>query len=221
MIRLLLVHEILLMCNILTAALSDEPDIEVVGYATSTEEALDKIQKFKADMVLTSSHLPECGALHLVESISSRVPSTQVLILGITEKRERVLQFVEAGASGYVTKDSTMDDLLNTIRATHHGTAVASPQITAALIERLSDYAQMFSGVESSVIENAALTPREIDVLELLGRNFTNQQIAEQLIIEVGTVKNHVHSILNKLNVNTREEAAAYLTLIRPVPDES
>jgi DNA-binding NarL/FixJ family response regulator len=215
MIRVLLVNEIRLMCNVLTAALDGEPDIQVVGCATSVDEALDKIQISEVDIVLTSTRLPDKGALRLVENMTTTDPSTDVLILGVTEKKERILQFVEAGASGYVTKDSSIDDLVEVIRATHKGKALISPKITAALMERLSEYAQMFADLETGVIEEAGLTPRELDVLELLGKNLTNQEIAEKLVIEVGTVKNHVHSILSKLNVNTRDEAATYLALIK------
>jgi DNA-binding NarL/FixJ family response regulator len=82
-------------------------------------------------------------------------------------------------------------------------------------MERLSDLAHMFSEVENNVTDTTSLTARELEVLELLGKGFTNQQIAEQLVIEIGTVKNHVHSILEKLNVRTRSEAAAYLAFIK------
>jgi two-component system, NarL family, nitrate/nitrite response regulator NarL len=215
MIRVLLVNEIRLMCNILTAALEGEPDIQVIGCATSVPEALKKIQLLDVDIVLTSTRLPNNGALNLVEKLTTADPSTDVLILGVTEKKERILQFVEAGASGYVTKDSSIDDLIETLRATHKGKALVSPKITAALMERLSEYAQMFADLETGVVEEAGLTPRELDVLKLLGKNLTNQEIAETLVIEVGTVKNHVHSILSKLNVNTRDEAATYLALIK------
>jgi len=90
-----------------------------------------------------------------------------------------------------------------------------SPKIAAAMMERLSDLAQMFSDVENSVTDDAGLTPRELEVLELIGEGLTNQQISERLVIEVGTVKNHVHSILEKLNVGSRGEAAAYLAFIK------
>jgi two-component system, NarL family, nitrate/nitrite response regulator NarL len=83
------------------------------------------------------------------------------------------------------------------------------------MIERLSDLAQMFADVENSITDAPGLTPREIEVLELIGEGLTNQQIAERLVIEIGTVKNHVHSILEKLNVSNRGEAAAYLTVIK------
>lgn len=220
MIRVLLVNEIRLMCNVLAAALEDEPDIRVIGCATSVEEALDKVRRLNVDIVLASTRLPEGDPLRLVENITQTDPTTDVLVLGVTEKKERVLPLVEAGASGYVTKDSSVDDLIEAIRAIQEGKAMASPHITAALMERLSKYASMFSDLETGIVDEAGLTPRELDVLELLGKNYTNQQVAEELVIEVGTVKNHVHSILSKLNVSSREEAATYLALIKQSTDQ-
>ena len=83
------------------------------------------------------------------------------------------------------------------------------------MMERLSNLAHLFSDIENSVSDTPGLTTRELEVLELIGKGMTNQQIAEHLVIEVGTVKNHVHSILDKLNVSSRKEAAAYLALIK------
>ena len=83
------------------------------------------------------------------------------------------------------------------------------------MVKRLSDLAQMFSDVENSVTDTAGLTSREHEVLELIGKGHTNQEIADELVIEIGTVKNHVHSILDKLNVDSRGEAAAYLAFIK------
>jgi DNA-binding NarL/FixJ family response regulator len=215
MIHVLLVNEIRLMCNVLTAALEDEPDIKVVGCATSVDEALEKLERQDIDVVLVSTRLPDHGALHLTETITQSQPSADVLVLGVTEKKERVLQYVEAGAVGYVLKDDTVEDMGAAIQAAQEGKAIVSPKIASALIERVSELAGMFAGLETGVIENAGLTPRELEVLELLGQNLTNEEVAERLVIEVGTVKNHVHSILNKLNVSTREEAATYLALIK------
>lgn len=215
MIHVLLVNEIRLMCNVLTAALEDEPDIKVVGCATSVDEALEKLERQDIDVVLVSTRLPDHGALHLTETITQSQPSTDVLVLGVTEKKERVLQYVEAGAVGYVLKDDTVGDMVAAIQAAQEGKAIVSPKIASALMERVSELAGMFAGLETGVIENAGLTPRELEVLELLGQNLTNEEVAERLVIEIGTVKNHVHSILNKLNVSTREEAATYLALIK------
>jgi DNA-binding NarL/FixJ family response regulator len=202
------------MSNVIASALEDEPDIKVVGSATSVEEALEVIALEHVDLLLVSTRLPDQGALRLTEAITEKTLTTDVLVLGVTEKKERVLQYVEAGAIGYVLKDDTVEDMLETIRAAQEGKAFISPKIASALMERVSELAGMFAALETGIIEQADLTSREIEVLELLGQNFTNQEIAERLVIEVGTVKNHVHSILNKLNVNTRDEAAAYLALI-------
>jgi DNA-binding NarL/FixJ family response regulator len=215
MIHVLLVNEIRLMCNVLTAALDDEPDIKVVSCATSLKEALEKLNRVDVDVVLVSTRLPERGALRLTETITNAQPSTNVLVLGVTEKKERVLQYVEAGAVGYILKDDTVEDMVAAIQAAQQGKALVSPKIAGALIERVSELAGMFADLETGIVESAGLTPRELEVLELLGQNFTNQEIAEHLVIEVGTVKNHVHSILDKLNVNTRDEAATYLALIK------
>lgn len=215
MIHVLLVNDIRLMCNVLTAALEDEPDIEVVGCATSVEEALKKLEYQDIDLVLVSTRLPDRGALRLTETVTDAQPATNVLILGVTEKKERVLQYVEAGAIGYVLKDDSVEDLVAAIQAAKQGKALISPKIAGALMERVSQLAGMFASLETGVVENAGLTPRELEVLELLGQNLTNEEIAESLVIEIGTVKNHVHSILNKLNVSSRDEAATYLALIR------
>ena len=215
MIHVLLVNEIRLMSNELAAALEDEPDREVVGCATSVDEALEKLNREDIDIVLASTRLPDRGALRLTETVTEAQPSTDVLVLGVTEKKERVLQYVEAGAVGYILRDDTLDDMIAAIRAAQQGKALVSPKIAGALMERVSELAQMFANLETGVVENANLTSRELEVLELLGQNLTNQEIAEHLVIEVGTVKNHVHSILNKLNVSTRNEAATYLALIK------
>jgi DNA-binding NarL/FixJ family response regulator len=126
-----------------------------------------------------------------------------------------VLRYVEAGATGYVLKNHSLEDLIETVRAVQDGKVFVAPQIAAALMERLSNLARMFSNVESNVTDTTSLTEREIEVLELIGKGLTNQQIAEKLVIELGTVKNHVHNILEKLNVRTRNEAAAYLAFIK------
>ncbi len=214
-VRLLLVNENRLICNVIAAAIEDEADIQVAGSATSVPEALAIMEQQAIDVVLVSTRLPDRGALTLTQAISEIAPETKVLVLGLTEKKERVLRYVEAGAVGYVLKDDSVDDLINSVRAAQAGKALVSPRIAAALMERVSELAQIFAEIETSVTESANLTPREMEVLELLGKNLSNQEIAEQLVIELGTVKNHVHNILEKLNVSSREEAAAYLAIVK------
>lgn len=214
-INILLVNEIRLMGNVIAAALEDEPDIHVVASVTNIDEALKIVEQKAVDVALVSTRLPDQGALKLTQAITELAPSTKVLALGLTEEKKRVLRYVEAGAAGYVLKEDSLDDMIETIRAAEEGEVFVSPKIAAAMMERLSDLAQLFSDVENSVTDDADLTDRELEVLELIGEGLTNQQISERLVIEVGTVKNHVHSILEKLNVSTRGEAAAYLAFIK------
>lgn len=214
-INILLVNEVRLIGNVIMAALEDETDIDIVGCVTTPEEALKIVAEKDVDVVLVSTRLPDQGAIKLTSTITEMAPDTKVLALGLTEEKKRVLRYVEAGASGYVLKDDTLDDLLNTVRAVQDGKVIVSPKIAAAMVERLSDLAQMFSDIEAGVSDMVDLTTRESEILELIGHGLTNQQIADQLVIEIGTVKNHVHSILEKLDVSSRDEAAAYLAFIK------
>lgn len=212
MIRVLLVTQIELIGNVVAAMLEDESDIEVVGCATSVKEALARVGE--CNVILVSPRLPGDGALELTTTIAERYPEVKILAFGLAESKARVLQYVEAGADGYVAKDDSVEDLLRRIRAAHDDRAMVSPAVAAALMARVTKYAQLLSEVESGLHKDAELTPREHEVLELIGDGLTNQEIADRLVIEVGTVKNHVHSILQKLDVNSREDAATYLAFI-------
>ena len=214
-INILLVNEFRLIGNVIVAALEDESDLHVVGCATTPEDALKFVQENDVDVALVSTRLADRGALKLTSAITNFAPDTKVLALGLTEEKKRVLRYVEAGATGYILKDDSLDDLVDTVRAAQDGKVFVSPKIAAAMMKRLSDLAQVFSGVESSITDDVDLTARELEVLELIGKDMTNQEIADQLVIEIGTVKNHVHNILDKLNVNNRGEAAAYLAFIK------
>lgn len=214
-INLLLVNETRLMGNVIAAALEGEPDIHVVACVISMDDALDIVRGEDVDVALVSTRLPDQGALKLTNAITELKPSTKVLALGLTEEKQNVLRYVEAGAAGYVLRDDSLEDLIETVRAAREGKVFVSPQIAAAIMERLSNLARLFSDVENSIADTTELTTRELEVLKLIGEGLTNQQIAEHLVIEVGTVKNHVHNILDKLHVSSRGEAVAYLAFIK------
>lgn len=215
MINCLIVHDIHLICNIISSVLEDEPDICVAGCATGLEEAFEKACSEQIDVVLISTRLPDQGALKLTEKITQTVPFVHVLALGLSERKEDVLQYVEAGAVGYVLKNDSVEDMLAAIRLAHSGQAQVSPEIAVALMSRVSELAQKFSNINPGILDSVNLTPRELEILELLGQNLTNHEISERLSIEIGTVKNHVHNILNKLDVRSREEAALYLAVVK------
>ena len=215
MINILVVHEFPLMCNIISSVLDSEPDINIVECASNVDEAIESVLKNNVNLVLVSTRLPEDGTTRLTQLLVQKAPSVKVVILGITETREGVLEYVESGAAGYVLRESSLDDLLATIRAVNNGQALISPEIAATLIQRVSEFAQVFTDTGVNPPESLNLTNREMEVLELLSKNLSNQDISQRLVIETGTVKNHVHNILNKLGVGSREEAANLMALIR------
>ena len=211
-IRVLLVNQIRLLCNVIAAVLEDEPDMEVVGCATSVEQALDLAPR--SDVLLVNTRMSDGAALEVIRAVTDAELSTKVLALGLAESRAQILPYVEAGAAGYVLRDDSVDDLLGRIRGAHAGRVRVSPRIAAALMSRVAEYAQLFNQVETGIGEADDLTPREQEILELIAHGLTNQQIADRLVIEVGTVKNHVHSILQKLDATNRHEAAAYVAVL-------
>ncbi|MFN2197633.1 MAG: LuxR C-terminal-related transcriptional regulator [Anaerolineales bacterium] len=215
-IRVLLVIEIPLMGDVIAEVLEDEPDIHVVGTAATAQSALERLGQQDIDIVLVSTHLPNQEALQLTTAIAHNEPAIKVLALGVTENKERILQFVEAGADGYIRRGDSVDDLLVSIRAAEADRAQVSPKIAAALIERVAELSELLGRYQEGVNPDfEQLTSREVEVLELIAQGYSNQKIADHLFIEIGTVKNHVHSILKKLDVGNREDAAAYLAIVR------
>jgi DNA-binding NarL/FixJ family response regulator len=210
MIRILVVNEQPLMASLIASVLDGEADMVVAGSATSAEGALQRAAA--ADVLLISTRLPDGEALKLVQQLTQEYPDKAALVMGVAESEWEILRYVEAGASGYVLRDDSVQELLRHIRAAPAGKARVSPQIAAALMTRVAELAQLVdqTGISADASE---LTPREMEVLELIGQDLTNQQIAERLVIEVGTVKNHVHNILDKLGVSNRRDAVGYLVL--------
>jgi DNA-binding NarL/FixJ family response regulator len=212
MIRVLLVNQILLISNVMAAVLEDEPDMEVVGCTASIDEALAWASK--ADIVLVSTSLNGNGALKITHALSEADSAAKVLVFGLSESEKEILRYIQAGAAGYVLKDDSVEDLTERIRSAYEEKALISPKIAAALMARVAELTSMTTDVKTQFGGPSELTPREREILKLIGQGLTNQQIAEELVIEVGTVKNHVHSILQKLDASNRHDAAAYLAVL-------
>jgi DNA-binding NarL/FixJ family response regulator len=215
-IKVLLVIEVRLIGNIFASVLEEEADLEVLGCIPTLEDALTFLQTHEVNIVLTSAGLPDQGALRLTHAVRDRGLSTKVLVLGLSEEnKSEALRYIETGACGLILKDSSVSEMLETIRLAQKGEAQISVRIAGAMMERLFYFARMFSSVENRIDGDIRLTSRELEVLQFIAEDLTNQEIADRLVVEVGTVKNHVHSILEKLDVNNREEAASYLAFIK------
>jgi DNA-binding NarL/FixJ family response regulator len=213
MIRVVLVNAIHILCNVIAAVLDNEPDIEVVGCATTMDEALDLARR--SDVMVLSTLIPDDAAIKITQTVVQANLPVKVLILGLAQSREEILRYIEAGAAGYILQDDSVDDLLVKIRATYDGQALVSPEIAALLMSRVSELTQVSAETEDKPDIFIDLTPREREILQLIGQGLSNQEIAVQLVIEVGTVKNHVHSILEKLNVSSRRDAVRFLAQMK------
>lgn len=220
MIRTLIVDEHRINATVLASVLAEEPDVDVVGVATTPEEAIAGLER--CDVIIVSTSIEEEAALEIARMSVMSEQTAKALIMGIPESEEVILRYIEAGASGFVLKDDSIEGLLETMHAVYNDEAILPPNLAARLMNRVAELARAYEdvgGLENQMAEE--LTRREQEVLDLISEGRTNQEIADTLIIELGTVKNHVHNILKKLNVNSRREAAMIAQMTGPRPSIS
>lgn len=179
-------------------------NIAVVGLASCPTEIVAQAVALVPDVALLDMTMR--GSLDVLREIAVRLPSVKLLALSVREREPDVLACVEAGASGYVTRDRSLDDLIDAIGRAVRGEPLASPRIVAMLMRRLALVART-----ESPLPTALLTARELQIVRLIDQGLSNKEIGALLYIEVATVKNHVHNILEKMHVKRRGEAAARL----------
>lgn len=212
-INVLVINEVQFVCDVIERVLKEEPGIKVIASVTTVDEAMEFISD--SDVLLVSTKLPDDGALKLTEKLTDEYHDTKILAVGLSQKYSQIESYIEAGADGIVHRDDSMDDLVDHIHASYEDKALLSPKVAYRLMNKVAEFAQLLDDIEVGIDEISQLTPREREILELIGQGLSNQDIADKLIIELGTVKNHVHSILQKLNVNSRVDAAAYLAVVK------
>lgn len=218
MIHILLAHPSRLVCDSLRNTLDSIEDVYVVGCATSAEELHFLLPH--GNVILMGSELEDVSAFDMLDEIRMTHPQTKVLILGVDDHPNTIIQYVEAGAAGYILQDESIEEMVHKLHAAHEEKAIISPSVAAAMMDRLSHLANLempMAFAEARETQLDELTSREEEVLALITKGLTNQEIADKLVIECGTVKNHVHNILKKLNVNNRHEAAS-LFQMQPQP---
>jgi DNA-binding NarL/FixJ family response regulator len=215
MVRILIVQPTHLMGSLYASVLDQKPNMKVVAQTATVKAALKQIEICNCNIVLVSSDLPNNGALELTREIAQKYPAIKVLVIGLPESKNAILQYVMAGASGYVLQDVAVDNLFRNIQAAQEDKALVSPTMAAAFMDHIAELAHISAHPYLEPNDYSKLSPRELDILELIDQGLTNQEIADRLYIVVGTVKNHVHNILKKLDVSSREDAAAHLPFIR------
>ena len=192
----------------LVSMLAEQEDMVVVGKAPSGHEALEQIIKQQPDIALIDIGMPDKDGIELTQSLHQDASDVKVIILGMLDLTDEIMQCIEAGAAGYVLKEVSFDHLVETIRAVFRGESSCSPQMTASLFSRVAELA---SENTAKIPTNAVkLTARELDVITLIAEGLPNKEIGKRLFIETQTVKNHVHNILDKLQLQNRLEAVHY-----------
>jgi DNA-binding NarL/FixJ family response regulator len=209
--RVVLVDDHPLLRRGFRSLLTGEPDLEVVGEASNGREAIELCQRLRPDFVLMDVRMPEMDGLAATREIKREDPGTVVLIMTMHENTDYLLEALDAGAAGYVLKDTPAERLISAVRRTLNGESPLNQELAAELLRHLAGERKKQEAPrlpESRVQLHEPLTPRELEVLGLLATGLTNQQIAQTLVISKGTVKVHVERIIRKLNVSDRTQAA-------------
>ncbi len=189
----------------LKALLEKHPDFEVVAEAGTARDAVEKTESYKPDVVVMDIRLKGGSGIEACQEITESSPDTQVIMLTSYAEDEMLFSAIRAGAAGYVLKQIGGDDLVRAIEAVGRGEALLDPAVTQRVFQEVRKAAR-----EEEASAFAELTQQEMHVLQLVSEGRTNRQIAEMLFLGEGTVRNYVSSILSKLNVRNRAEAAAY-----------
>jgi DNA-binding NarL/FixJ family response regulator len=207
--RLLIVEENGLFRQCLASALASAGVFEVVGQAGARDDAIALATQLRPDVLLVDAGLPGRAAVTLTDRVSREVPEARVIILALAEAEAEVLACVQAGAQAFVLKEASFDELTETIHRVRRGETVCPPPLAPLLFARLSALAREHSPAPG--LEPAGLTAREAEIVRLIGEGLGNKQIAKALRLSLHTVKNHVHHILEKLQVSDHQEAVQYV----------
>jgi two-component system, NarL family, response regulator DevR len=189
----------------LKALLERHPHFEVVGEAASSREAIELVNNIQPDVVVMDIRLPGTSGIEACEEITRRFPSTKVIMLTSYAEDEMLFSAIRAGASGYVLKQINGNDLIHALEAVARGEALLDPAVTQRVFQEVRRAVK-----EEEASAFAHLSQQEKHVLLLVSEGKTNREIAKALFLGEGTVRNYVSSILSKLGVSNRAEAAAY-----------
>jgi DNA-binding NarL/FixJ family response regulator len=204
LVKLFLVHADRLLAEVLADAFGRCQEAELVGFAPTPQEALSRIAILDLSVALVDVGLGGEQTIALIQGLRQNYPELVILPMDLDSESE-VVAYLEAGAGGYVMRNTSFSGLLNTILAANRGEPLCSPEVASAVCSRLAHLARTCPPSGSS--PEVSLTPREEQVLGLVSEGLRNKEIASRLRITLPTVKNHVHNILDKLQVHRRREA--------------
>jgi DNA-binding NarL/FixJ family response regulator len=211
-IRILLIEDNKLLRDGIASILKKQPDMHVVATVGNGENILLMMGKLKPNIVLLDLGLRNQNSMQIVKLSKQHFKETKIVVMDLIPLQVDVLEFVQAGVSGFILKDASIADFLKTIRSVYQGAQVLPPHLTGSLFSQIVEHA--ISGFKPSAIsESVRMTKREKQVIELIADGATNKEIAQKLHLSTYTVKSHVHNILEKLALNTRVQIAKHVHL--------
>jgi two-component system, NarL family, response regulator DevR len=194
----------------LVALLGRRPEFQVVAEAGTVAEAIDAARRFQPNLVIMDVRLPDGSGIEACREIRAELPETRVVMLTSYPDEDAVLSAIVAGASGYLLKQVRARDLVAALESVARGESLLDPAVTGRVLDRVRRIA-----TSSEPDELAQLTPQEQKILLLVAEGKTNKEIASEVFLSDKTVKNYVSSILGKLNLERRAQAAAYMARVR------
>lgn len=206
MISVALIEDNRLVREGITAMLNQTEDVEVVAAGPSGSPAL--LRDAKPQVILLDVGLWDDDSLRVAETVKKESPESKVIIMDLLPVHEDIVEFVNAGVSGFILKDATFDDLLTTIRSVADGDHVLPPAMTSSLFSQIAKDAVVRG--RAAAMESVRMTAREREVTGLIGEGLSNKEIASRLNIATHTVKSHVRNVMEKLALHTRLQIAAY-----------
>jgi two-component system NarL family response regulator len=207
-IRVLIVDDHALFRRGLQMVLEGEADIDVVGEASDGHEAIERAEATTPDVVLMDVRMPKRSGIEATRTIKDTLPSTKILMLTISDEEADLYEAIKAGASGYLLKEISIEEVATAVRQVQAGQSLISPSMASKL---LNEFAAMVKRRdERTQMPGPRLTERELEVLKLVAKGMNNRDIGAELFISENTVKNHVRNILEKLHLHSRMEAVVY-----------
>ena len=207
-VRVLIVDDHALFRRGLMLVLESEEGIDVVGEADDGEEALAKAEELAPDVILMDVRMPRMSGIEATRALAERLPTSRIIMLTVSDEEDDLYEAIKAGATGYLLKEISIEEVADAVRAVVQGQTLISPSMASKLIVEFSNLAKR--ATDRQQVPVPRLTDRELDVLRLVAQGLTNREIAEQLYIAENTVKNHVRNILEKLHLHSRMEAVLY-----------
>jgi DNA-binding NarL/FixJ family response regulator len=190
------------------ATLDRQPDLTVVGEAEDADAALLRVRETTPRVVLVDAGLGDHDTYRLVEQIRQAAPETRVIMMDLLPVAEDIVEFVKRGAAGFVVKDATIDEFVETIRSVAEGREVLPPALAGALFSHIAQHAA--DRPAADLIGAVRMTRREREIIDLIAEGLSNKEIAQRVHLATHTVKSHVHNILEKLALHSRLQVAAY-----------